>query len=66
MADIDRSEEKIGEALVRLGHMTQSQVDDILERQKKGNNSLFGVMAIELGYIDDQVLLEYLESREKR
>ena len=57
-------EEKIGEGLIRAGAMTREQVDDILERQRKGNDSLFGVMAIELGYVDENALLQYLESRD--
>lgn len=60
----DMFEEKIGEGLVRMNAMTQEQVDDVLERQKKGNDSLFGIIALELGYVDDTVLLEYLETRE--
>lgn len=56
-------EEKIGEGLVRTRNMTREQVDDILKRQRAGNDSLFGIMAIELGYIDENVLLEYLESK---
>jgi hypothetical protein len=65
MDDLKKKEEKIGQGLVRIGAMTQEQVEDILQRQKQGNSSLFGVMAIELGYVDPQILLEYLESREK-
>ncbi len=56
-------EERIGEGLVRVGGMTRQQVDDILERQRQGNDSPFGVMAIELGYVDENELLQYLESR---
>ena len=57
------SEEKIGEGLVRIDAMTQAQVDDVLVRQKAGNDSLFGVIALELGYVDEETLLEYFESR---
>ncbi len=56
-------EEKIGEGLIKIGAMTKEQVEDILERQRTGNDSLFGVMAIELGYVDDKILLDYLESK---
>ena len=57
------SEEKIGEGLIRIGAMTREQVDDILKKQNEGNNSLFGIMALELGYIDDGTLITYLESK---
>ena len=65
MDDLKQQEEKIGEGLVRIGAMTQHQVDDILKRQQAGDTSLFGVMAIELGYIDPGTLLTYLSSKEK-
>lgn len=57
------SDEKIGEGLIRIGAMTRDQVDDILNRQNSGNNSLFGIMALELGYIDDGTLITFLESK---
>jgi nitroreductase len=60
------SDEKIGEGLVRIGAMTQEQVDEILRLQEEGNDSLFGVMALELGYIDEDALLKYLEEKETR
>ncbi|RPJ05836.1 MAG: hypothetical protein EHM28_11285 [Spirochaetaceae bacterium] len=59
-------EEKIGEGLLRIGAMTREQVDEIISLQKKGNNSLFGVMAMEMGYVDPETLMQYLESREKK
>ncbi len=45
--------------------MTHEQVDDILNRQNAGDTSLFGVMAIELGYIDPDTLLNYLSAKEE-
>jgi hypothetical protein len=56
--------EKIGDNLVKIGAMTQEQVDDILHRQKNGDTRLFGEIAIELNYINDDVLAEYLERKE--
>ncbi|MBN1798001.1 MAG: hypothetical protein JW822_05470 [Spirochaetales bacterium] len=64
MDDLKDREEKIGQGLVRIGAMTQDQVDDILKRQQAGDASLFGVMAIELGYIDPDTLLKYLSAKE--
>ena len=57
------SDEKTGEGLIRIGSLTQAQVDDVMTRQKQGNGSLFGVIALELGYVDEETLLEYFESR---
>jgi len=65
MDDLKKREEKIGEGLVRIGAMTHEQVDDILKRQNAGDTSLFGVMAIEPGYIDPDTLLNYLSAKEE-
>ena len=56
-------EEKIGEALVRIGAMKPYQVEDVLRVQKEGDSRLFGEIAIELGYIDDEAISRYLSSR---
>jgi hypothetical protein len=50
--------DRIGDNLVKIGAMTQEQVDDVLKRQKNGDNRLFGEIAIELEYIDDNVIAE--------
>jgi hypothetical protein len=55
--------EKIGEALVRIGAMKSYQVDDVLRQQNGGDRRLFGEIAIELGYIDDQAIRKYLGSK---
>lgn len=52
--------DRIGDNLVKIGAMTQEQVEDVLQRQKDGDNRLFGEIAIELEYIDDDVIAEYL------
>jgi hypothetical protein len=56
-------EERIGEALVRIGAMQPDQVENVLKVQKQGDGRLFGEIAIELGYIDDKAIYRYLESR---
>lgn len=56
-------EERIGEALVRIGAMKPYQVEDVLRVQKQGGGRLFGEIAIELGYIDDVAIRSYLDSR---
>ena len=57
------TEEKIGEGLIQIGAMSEEQVQDVLRLQREGNDSLFGIMAMELGYVDEQSLLSYVESR---
>jgi hypothetical protein len=56
-------EERIGEALVRIGAMTPEQVEKVLILQKQGDNRLFGELAIEQGFINDKAIKAYLDSR---
>jgi hypothetical protein len=59
-------ENKIGEFLVQIGAIKQYQVDDVLRLQKEGDTRLFGEIAIELGYIDDEAIKKYLEYRHSK
>ena len=58
-------EEKIGDGLMRIGAMTQKQVEDVLYRKKNGDDRPFGEIAIELGYIDDEAIVKYLAGKGK-
>jgi hypothetical protein len=55
--------EKIGEFLQRIGIINQQQVQEILDAQKAGDNRLFGEIAIEFGYVNDEVLKKYIEAK---
>lgn len=55
--------EKIGEFLLRIGVMSRQQVREILDAQKKGDSRLFGEIAIEFGYINDEMLKKYIEAK---
>ena len=55
--------EKIGEFLQRIGVMSQQQVQEILDAQKSGDTRMFGEIAIEFGYINDEVLRKYIEAK---
>ena len=55
--------EKIGEFLQRIGVMSQQQVQEILDAQKSGDTRMFGEIAIEFGYINDEVLRKYIEPK---
>jgi hypothetical protein len=57
-------EERIGEALVRIGAMSQEQVEAVLEVQRGGDSRLFGEIAIEKGFINDKAIKTYLDSRQ--
>jgi len=63
MSDNRNVGERIGEGLVRIKAMTQDQVDHVLKIQDGGDKRLFGEIAIELGYIDDQAIKAYLDRR---
>ncbi len=58
------SGEKIGEGLIRIGAIKKEAVDDVLSRQTAGDKRLFGEIAIDLGYIDDQAIMDYLGSKD--
>jgi hypothetical protein len=60
------AEERIGEILVRIGALTPEQVEAILKQQKKEPDKIFGVIAIELGYINDEAIRKYVEEKEKK
>jgi hypothetical protein len=55
--------EKIGVALVRIGAIKPFQVEDVLSAQRTGDTRLFGEIAIEYGYINDEVLKKYVEAK---
>jgi len=54
--------ERIGEFLVRIGVIHQYQIEDVLRAQKAGDSRLFGEIAIDFGYINDEVLKKYVEA----
>ena len=56
-------EERIGEALVRIGAMTSEQVDQVLKLQQDGDGRLFGEIAIGEGFINDKAIKAYLDDR---
>ena len=57
----NEEDEKIGQWLVRAGAMSEKDVDAVLMEQQNGNESLFGIIAMEKGYIDPEILLTYAE-----
>lgn len=63
MSNNNSTGERIGEGLIRIGAMKKEEVDDVLSRQTAGDKRLFGEIAIELAYIDDEAIKNYLESK---
>jgi len=56
--------ERIGEFLIRIGVMKLDQVEEILQVQEAGDTRLFGEIAIEFGYINDEILKKYVEAKQ--
>ncbi len=56
MAEVER----IGDGLVRIGAMTEEQREKVIELQDNGDTRLFGEIAVELGFINDQAIMDYL------
>ena len=54
--------EKIGEFLLRIGVMNEHQIQEVLDVQKAGDSRMFGEIAIDFGYINDEVLKKYIEA----
>jgi len=55
--------ERIGDGLVRIGAMEAEQRDKVLQMQDDGDERMFGEIAIDLEYIDDQAILDFLASK---
>jgi hypothetical protein len=56
--------ERIGDFLIRIGAMTQAQVDEVIKAQEDDDElRMFGEIAIEKGYIDDAALKNYIEQK---
>jgi len=53
-----RKKLKIGEALIRIGAMTEAQVDRVLtiQRERYHFDKLFGEIAVELALVDQETI----------
>ena len=55
--------ERIGDGLVRIGAMAAEERDKVLQMQNDGDERMFGEIAIDLKFIDDDAILKFLESK---
>lgn len=55
--------ERIGDGLVRIEAMSEEQRDKVLQMQNDGDERMFGEIAIDLKFIDDQAILDFLASK---
>jgi hypothetical protein len=59
--------DKIGEYLVGIGAMSETEVKKVINRQTEGDRRLFGEIAMELGYLaDNEPIDKFLEYQEKQ
>ena len=59
--------ERIGEFLVDMGIMSDTQVATVINHQQAGDERLFGEIAMELGYLaDNEPIDKFLEYQEKQ
>jgi hypothetical protein len=56
---------RIGDFLVTKKIMTSSDVNKVLAKQANGDTHRFGEIAIEMGLIDDNALMQYMEYHEQ-
>jgi hypothetical protein len=57
------SQERIGDFLVRIGALKPAQVAEILQIQEKNPGKLFGMIAIEKGWVDDKAIQAFLDKK---
>ena len=62
MSRAGAAKERLGEALVRTGAMTDEQVKQVLlrQRERSGMDKLFGEIAVELQFVDQQTIEKML------
>ena len=57
--------ELIGQGLVKARLLSSAQVEQILGIQRRDDERLFGEIAVDLGYTEDHMIRDYLESRRR-
>ena len=56
---------RIGEFLLKIGAMSSEQVENVLKLQEKGDRRIFGEIALELRYLNDDAIKRYVDHLEK-
>ena len=55
---------RIGEFLVKIGAMNTDQVERVLSLQKGGDKRIFGEIALDLGFLNDDAIKRYVDHLE--
>ena len=58
-------EHRIGDFLVKIGAMTPEQVQHVLRVQKAGDKRIFGEIALDLHFLNDDAIKRYVDHMEK-
>ena len=58
-------EEKIGQYFIRLELLSFEQAEHVLKEQSNNKNKKFGEIALELGYITNEDIREYISLTKK-
>jgi hypothetical protein len=58
--------ERIGDFLITIGAITREQVDHVLRLQAEGDSRIFGEIALDLHYLDDNAIKRYVDHMEKQ
>jgi len=68
MSEAGSEKERLGEALVRTGAMTDGQVKQVLLRQREQSelDKLFGEIAVELQFVDQQTIEKILNQQTEK
>lgn len=56
---------RIGEFLLKIGAMNKEQVDHVLKLQQEGDTRIFGEIALDLRYLNDDAIKRYVDHLER-
>ena len=56
---------RIGDFLLKIGAMNQEQIEHVLKLQEEGATRIFGEIALELRYLNDDAIKRYVDHLEK-
>jgi len=58
--------DRIGDFLITIGAITREQVDHVLRVQAGGDPRLFGEIALEFRYLNDDAIKRYVDHMDKQ
>ncbi len=61
-----QSDERIGEALVRIGALSWEHAIAIAKMQQEGDKRRFGDIAVQQGWLEKQAIQKFMKEREEQ